>query len=130
MESWNLTEIDAPDGTRDPVVLYSDDAGRAVMIALSPGQELGQHQVKERAFLVVVDGTVTVESGAERKDCSVGSLLTFAPNERHAVKAISDARLVLVLAPWPGVGHPSAGQAEPGRCPVRFSAAYPQSDIL
>jgi hypothetical protein len=23
------------------------------------------------------------------------------------VRAVSDARLVLVLAPWPGVGHPS-----------------------
>ena len=30
------------------------------------------------------------------------------PNERHEVRAKSDARLVLVLAPWPGEGHPSA----------------------
>jgi quercetin dioxygenase-like cupin family protein len=105
VECWNLKAIDAPDGTRDPVVLYSDDVGRAVMIALSPGQELGEHQVKERAFLVVVDGTVTVEGGGERNECSVGSLLTFAPNERHAVRSEAGARILMLLAPWPGEGH-------------------------
>jgi hypothetical protein len=36
-----------------------------------------------------------------------GFLSHFEPGERHTVRAISDARLVLVLAPWPGVGHPS-----------------------
>jgi len=39
-----------------------------------------------------------------------GFLSHFAPGERHAVKARSDARLLLVLAPWPGVGHPSRGE--------------------
>ena len=32
----------------------------------------------------------------------------FDPNERHAAKALSDARLLIVLAPWPGDGHPGA----------------------
>jgi hypothetical protein len=31
----------------------------------------------------------------------------FDPNERHEVTAKSDARLLLVLSPWPGEGHPS-----------------------
>jgi hypothetical protein len=35
-------------------------------------------------------------------------LAHFKPNERRAVTAITDARLVLMLAPWPGEGHPSA----------------------
>ena len=34
-------------------------------------------------------------------------LALTAPNERHEVRAKSDARLVLILAPWPGAGHPS-----------------------
>jgi hypothetical protein len=34
--------------------------------------------------------------------------VVFDPNERHAVTAKSDARLLLVLAPWPGNGHPGA----------------------
>jgi len=35
-----------------------------------------------------------------------GLLVEFDPSERHAVHARSDARLLLLLTPWPGVGHP------------------------
>jgi hypothetical protein len=34
-------------------------------------------------------------------------LAIFDPKERHEVIANTDARLLLVLAPWPGEGHPS-----------------------
>jgi hypothetical protein len=37
-----------------------------------------------------------------------GLAAVFEPAERHAVRALSDARLLLVLAPWPGEGHPGA----------------------
>ena len=33
--------------------------------------------------------------------------MIYDPTERHEVRAISDARLLLLLAPWPGEGHPS-----------------------
>ena len=33
-------------------------------------------------------------------------LAHFAPNERRTIKATTDARVVMVLAPWPGEGHP------------------------
>jgi quercetin dioxygenase-like cupin family protein len=36
-----------------------------------------------------------------------GLLAAFDPNERHEVRATEDSRLLLVLSPWPGVGHPS-----------------------
>ncbi len=36
-----------------------------------------------------------------------GFLSPFEPNERRTVRALTDAGLVLVLAPWRGVGHPS-----------------------
>ena len=32
--------------------------------------------------------------------------MEFDPGERHAVRALSDTRLLLLLAPWPGTGHP------------------------
>ena len=38
-----------------------------------------------------------------------GLLAAFDPNERHEIRATEDARLLLLLTPWPGVGHPSAG---------------------
>jgi quercetin dioxygenase-like cupin family protein len=102
---WNLREIAAPDGTRDPVVLESRDDARAVLVVLSRGQELGDHQVKERAWLVVVEGSVEVVAGSERQECGVGALAMFDPNERHAISSADGARVLMLLAPWPGVGH-------------------------
>ena len=109
MESWNLREIDAPDGTRDPVVLHSNDEGRAVLIRIDPGQRLGDHQVKERAWISVVEGTVQVECGGTSLDAGEGTLLTFEPDERHAVRSDEGARILLLLAPWPGLGHYRGG---------------------
>src|SRR5436190_1896425 len=52
---WKLYEIDTPDGSRSPVVLHSvDRESRVVLVALDPGQELGMHQVKEAAFLLIL----------------------------------------------------------------------------
>ena len=90
MQSWNLREIDTPDGTRSPVVLRSDAAARAVLISLQPGQALGDHQVKERALVSVVDGSVRVEAG----DCS--GLDSPRPNTMYvaACTALSITRTV------------------------------------
>ena len=93
-----------PNGTRSPVVLDSEDS-RAVLLRLAPGQELGEHQVRERAWVVVVDGTVEVETGGDTISAAAGTLLEFEPTERRTVRSVEGARLLLLLAPWPGPGH-------------------------
>ncbi|TMK68978.1 MAG: hypothetical protein E6G50_13820 [Actinobacteria bacterium] len=105
MQSWNLREIDAPGGSRSPVVLRSDAAARAVLIALDPGQELGDHQVKERALVAVVDGSIRVESGGESVQGGTGCFFSFDADERRSISTRDGARILLVLAPWPGAGH-------------------------
>ena len=106
MKRWNLHEIPTPEGTRSPVVLHSQDGeGRVVLIRIDAGQELGEHQVKEAALLLVVDGEVTVEAGVESVDAKAGALFRFDPDERRTVRSASGGRVVLFLAPWPGVGH-------------------------
>jgi quercetin dioxygenase-like cupin family protein len=105
VQSWNLLEIDTPAGSRSPVVLRSDAAARAVLVALHPGQRLGDHQVKERALVSVVDGTVRVESGGESIEGDAGSFFTFDADERRSISTETGARILLVLAPWPGEGH-------------------------
>lgn len=105
MQSWNLREIDTPGGTRSPVVLRSDDSARAVLIVLEPGQALGDHQVKERALVLVVDGTVRVEAGGETVEGAEGCFFSFAADERRSISTENGARILLVFAPWPGEGH-------------------------
>lgn len=109
MRSWKLLEIETPDGSRSPVVLHSDEEARVVLIGLQPGQKLGDHQVKENALLVVVDGSARVEAGGEAVDAEAGTLVAFEPDERHSISSDGGVKLLLILAPWPGEGHYRGG---------------------
>jgi quercetin dioxygenase-like cupin family protein len=110
---WRLPEVETPNGTRSPVVLHSSDgAQRAVLIELRAGEALGDHGVKESALLLVLLGTVRVEAGEESVDGEAGALFHFDPDERHSVTSDGGARLLLLLAPWPGVGHYRGDRAE------------------
>jgi quercetin dioxygenase-like cupin family protein len=105
METWDIRSLTIE--PHRPQVLRSDDETRAIAIHLPAGDELQDHQVHERAYLLVADGEIEVEQDGQRVTGGPGFLSHFEPAERHAVRALSDSRLVLVLAPWPGEGHPS-----------------------
>jgi quercetin dioxygenase-like cupin family protein len=105
VQTWKLREIETPGGSRSPVVLRSDDSARAVLIALEPGQQLGDHQVKERALVSVIDGSVSVEAEGQTIEGGTGSFFSFDADERRSISTESGARILLVLAPWPGEGH-------------------------
>ncbi len=106
MDRWNLAEIETPEGTRSPVVLHSQEGERrVVLIGIHRGQSLDEHQVKEAALLLVLEGALRIEAAGETLEAGVGTLVHFDPNERHAVTSESGARILLLLAPWPGEGH-------------------------
>ena len=105
VQSWNLMEIDAPSGTRDPMVVHSGNEARAVVIVLTAGQKLGDHQVKENAWITVLEGSATVSAGGDTVVAAPGMLFRFDPDERHSLASDEGARILLLLAPWPGEGH-------------------------
>jgi quercetin dioxygenase-like cupin family protein len=105
MESWDIRSLDIE--PRCPQVLRSDDETRAIAIQLPGGEELQEHQVHERTYLLVADGEIEISQGASSVTGGAGFLSHFDPNERRTVRALTDSRLVLVLSPWPGIGHPS-----------------------
>ena len=105
MQRWDLLELDAPEGTRDPIVLHSDDGARAVLLVLQPGQELGEHQVKENAWVTVLDGEVEVREDSESATAGRGTMVRFDAGHRHSLRSPNGARVLLMLAPWPGDGH-------------------------
>ncbi len=105
MQTWDTRSIDVE--PHQPQVLQSGAEGRTIVINLPAGEELSDHQVHERAWIVVVDGQVEIEAAEQTVTGGPGFLALTDPNERHEVRASSDSRLLLVLAPWPGEGHPS-----------------------
>jgi quercetin dioxygenase-like cupin family protein len=109
VEHWDLTGIDV-EPHRPQILDSKRGESRTIVLRLPAGEELQEHQVHERAHLVVVDGEVEIgrDGGGEPVAGGRGLLAIFDPGERHEVRARSDALLVLVLAPWPGAGHPGA----------------------
>ena len=106
MDIWNLSSLAVE--PHQPQVLHSDEgAARVIAINLPAGEELQDHEVHEHAWLTVHSGAVEVVQGEERTEAGAGSLVHWRPQERHAVQATEDALLLLLLAPWPGPGHPN-----------------------
>jgi quercetin dioxygenase-like cupin family protein len=108
MESWDLRTVEVE--PHQPRILASADDARTIVLNLPAGEEMQEHEVHERARLIVVDGEVdvTTHDGADSANAKAGHLFEFEPHERHSIVARSDARLLLVLSPWPGDGHPGA----------------------
>jgi glyoxylate utilization-related uncharacterized protein len=111
MESWDLKTVDVE--PHQPRILASADDARTILLHLPGGEELQEHEVHERARVLVVDGEVDVSmSDGDSASAAAGHLFEFEPHERRTIVARSDARLLMVLSPWPGDGHPGAMSLE------------------
>src|SRR6187200_1384675 len=108
MENWDLTTVEVE--PHQPRILASADDARTIVLQLPAGEELQEHEVHERARVIVVDGEVeiTTQNGEGSVGAASGHLFEFDPGERRTIVARSDARLLMILSPWPGDGHPGA----------------------
>ena len=111
MESWDLKTVEVE--PRQPRILASAEDARTILLHLPAGEELQEHEVHERARVLVVEGDIdVVEVNGGPASAGAGHLFEFEPGERRAIVARSDARLLMVLSPWPGKGHPGAMSLE------------------
>lgn len=92
-------------GRQKPRVLFSSPECRIVVLDLAAGEDMADHRVRERALVEVISGRISIEVAEETVQCEAGTLVTFDPGEQHALRGLEDARLLLVLAPWPAAGH-------------------------
>jgi quercetin dioxygenase-like cupin family protein len=99
VEFWDLAEYRVE--PHKPEILDSSEEGRAVLVNLPAGEEMGDHQVRERATVVVILGRLEIETPqGQSASAGPGSMVVFEPSERHSVKALEDSRFLLLLAPW------------------------------
>ena len=121
MKSWEIGKLDLR--PHSPEILSSTDDARAIVLEISAGEALTDHQVHERAWVTVIEGEVEVSTtDGERVRGGTGLLVEFDPRERHAVRAHTKARILLLLTPWPGAGHPG-GMTVEDKAHVRERAA-------
>jgi quercetin dioxygenase-like cupin family protein len=110
MKMWQLDSVSAH--SDQPTVLFSNPQARGVIIHLDAGQELGRHQVRERAIIHVISGETTFDCDSQVTHCGPTSLLVFEPNETHSIRATTAANLLMILAPWPAPDHYSDGAVD------------------
>lgn len=120
MRSWDIASLDVQ--PRMPHIVSTSDDARAIVLQLEQGERLDDHQVHERAWIVVVAGEVEITAGGERAAGGPGLLVEVDAAERHEVVGLTDARFLLLLTPWPGPGHPGAMTLEE-KAEVRARAA-------
>lgn len=105
MKSWEIDAL-AVEPHKPHIVSSSQDA-RAIVLHLPAGERMQDHEVHERAWVVLIEGDIEISTAAgQRVVGGPGLLVELDPQERHEVVARSDARFLLLLTPWPGVGHP------------------------
>jgi quercetin dioxygenase-like cupin family protein len=111
MEHWDLSSLEV-EPHRPHILDSRRGEARSIVLRLPAGESLQEHQVHERAHLVVIDGEVEIgRDGGAAVTGGRGLLAVFDPGERHEVTALRESLLLLVLAPWPGPGHPGARDA-------------------
>jgi hypothetical protein len=68
---------------------------RAIVLDLAAGESLSDHEVHERAWVIVTDGAIEVNTATgEHAEGGPGLLIELAPAERHEVLASSNAWLL------------------------------------
>ncbi|HZI92469.1 MAG TPA: cupin domain-containing protein [Thermoleophilaceae bacterium] len=105
MRSWDLHDLDVE--AHKPAILSSEEAARVIVLNVPEGERLQEHRVHERAWALVLEGEVEIEAG-ETVSGGAGLLAELDPGERHELRATTDSKVLLFLAPWPGEGHPGA----------------------
>jgi redox-sensitive bicupin YhaK (pirin superfamily) len=111
MKRWDLKAVEVE--AHEPQILSTAEDARAIVLHLPAGEQMQEHEVHERARVAVIEGEVEVSTpGGETVSAAGGYLFEFDPGERRTISARSDARLLLLLSPWPGDGHPGAMSLE------------------
>ena len=122
MQRWDLRSLDVE--PHRPEVLQSEGEGRSIVIELPAGERLQEHQVHERAWLVVIDGEVEISQPARRlrpaerhearRRLLLRSRCSASPPRRRdrGARPPQPTRLLLLVAPWPGErADPSPSEA-------------------
>jgi quercetin dioxygenase-like cupin family protein len=111
MDIFKMDHI-RPEPSR-PEVLRSDEGiVRIIALALPRGRTLGDHEVHEHAWLMVLEGLLDVSCKGEDVEIGPGTVVHFDPGERRVVTGKEDTRMIYALVPWPGHGHPALTRSE------------------
>ncbi len=100
MKSFNLQEnVLFGDKQAKAEPLHVDEHGRILRFALRPGQEVREHSAPHSPVNIIILKGHGLFSGGDGQEQSFGSgeMLLFAPGEQHAIKALDEPLVFLVI---------------------------------
>jgi hypothetical protein len=86
-------------------MLRSGDETRSIAIRPPSGEELQEHRVHERAFLLDADGEIEMAQDGNSVNGGTGFLSHFEPNERRTVCALRRRAAGARARPWSWAAH-------------------------
>lgn len=78
-------------------VLLKKKSGNITVFAFSKGEGLSEHTAPFDAFVHVIDGEAEVTVSGKPHMLNGGEAIIMPANEPHALKAVSDFRMLLVM---------------------------------
>lgn len=76
--------------------LYKEDRFHVMLLCMQEGEYLKPHQSSTDAFLIVLEGLVVFTKNETDHTLVKGDTFTFKASEKHSVKALQNASLLIV----------------------------------
>ena len=73
------------------------DGGNVTLFAFDAGQELSEHTAPFDAFVLVLEGALTLTIGGAPVRAIPGTIVRMPSNVPHAVEALEPARMLLIM---------------------------------
>lgn len=110
----------AANPARPATALLHDTAdARLVVFRIAPGQEVPPHTSPSTVTLTVLEGRGILSGGDGERECGAGEMVTYEPEELHAMRATTEELLLLAtITPRPG-GRPAPLPAGAGSSEAR-----------
>ena len=76
--------------------LYKEDRFHVMLLSMQQGEFLKPHQSNSDAFLTVLEGEIIFTKDEIDHKLLKGDMFTFKASEKHSVKALQNASLLIV----------------------------------
>lgn len=82
-----------------PTNLFKSDGVRVIHLTFAVGQSLNEHRTPMPALLHVLSGRIIFDADGHRDELKSGAVVHMAAGTPHAVTALAESRLLIVLQP-------------------------------
>ena len=77
--------------------LIDKNAGTVTLFAFGQGQKLSEHKAPFDAIIQIIEGTAEIMLSGKNNILKEGEMIFMQANETHALKAVSNFKMLLIM---------------------------------